>query len=90
MPNGAEFRTARNPERRGIPKSAKSQTAKTARAPFRSLRRSGFRAVRDRRRSEFSGVWNLALFGIWRRLSVRAVWDCALFAVAPFKRCSAA
>src|SRR5215208_6002903 len=26
MPNGARFRTARNPEKRGIPKSAESQT----------------------------------------------------------------
>jgi hypothetical protein len=32
MPDGAEFRRARNPEHRWIPNGAKSQTAKTARA----------------------------------------------------------
>jgi hypothetical protein len=67
MPNCARFRTALNSELRGIPKGAESQTTKTARALFRSLRRSGFRAVWDRRRLELSGLWNSAPFGIWRR-----------------------
>jgi len=57
MPNGAESQTARNPKRRQMPKSAKSQTAPNGGAvpifvALRDLalsgisRRLGFRAVR--------------------------------------------
>jgi hypothetical protein len=66
MPNGAEFL------RREIPNYAESRTARhprrrRRRALVRSFRRSGFRALWDRRRSEFSGVRNSAPSGIWRR-----------------------
>jgi hypothetical protein len=77
MPNGAESRKARNPERRQIPKGARCQTAPNGGAvplfvALRDFAQSGiprclgFRAVRDS-----------APFGIWRRSAFGAVWDFA-------------
>jgi hypothetical protein len=81
--NGAEFRTARNPEGRGIPNGAESRTAErpaagTARAGpapaavpravcSRRPRRPGFRRPGSR------ALRILAPFGIWRRSEFSAV-----------------
>ena len=67
MPDGARCRTARNPEKREIPKSAKSQTAPNG-GPFRSLSLFGIW-----RRLGFGAVWDFAPFGIWRPSAFRAV-----------------
>jgi hypothetical protein len=80
MPNGARFRTALNSELRGIPKGAKSQRAKTARALFRSLRRSGFRA------GGIGAVRNPAVFGTQRRSASGALSQLRSSSVAPFGR----
>src|SRR5829696_7045461 len=83
MPNGAECRTARNAERRGMPNSAKSQTTTKGGAAQRAKteRREAERGTVFRPLSPFGisrclgfgAVRHLAPFGISRRSAFRAV-----------------
>ena len=75
IPNGAEFRRARNPELREIPKSGTPDGEYGA----RFIRRWVFRP------SGFRALWNLAPYGIWRSSEFGAFSRLRRSAVAPFE-----
>ena len=74
IPNGAEFRTARNPEERRIP-----DVAKCANDAGRHAGRWPAPARHPARRSRRPAVWDSAQYGLQRRLESGALWDCARF-----------
>jgi hypothetical protein len=71
MPDGAESRTARNPEQRQMPNGAKSQTAPNGGAGPLFVALRDFALFGISRCLGFRAVWDSAPFGISRPSAFR-------------------